>query len=208
MFWALPYCHPLSRADCLHSFQFLQPLAQLFPLLLSDLLTLYKMQILKLLVILEQEKKFLPKVTSFFPGCYSGLFLPQHTCPGALQPRDSSGAVDPCAFRPYGPHSDFVFSCSSFRASPYGRSSLTSPISEVTETSGILYQPGRLPESPQLSGLPLGAPCSVWRRARPSGTKDSRGKCSFVPCLPPSPSTSFVLGFSLEVGVPSSSLDC
>lgn len=36
----------------------------------------------------------------------------------------------------------------------------------------------------------------------------SLSSSSFAPCLPPSPSTSSVLGSSLEVGVPSSFLDC
>ena len=43
---------------------------------------------------------------------------------------------------PCGPPSDFVFPSSSFRASPYGRSSLTFPISEVT---GMKTQPTSFP---------------------------------------------------------------
>ena len=45
-----------------------------------------------------------------------------------------------------------------------------------SETSGTLYQQGQPPELLRLLGPPLGAPCSVWRRVRPSGTKDSRGE--------------------------------
>lgn len=45
-----------------------------------------------------------------------------------------------------------------------------------SETSGTLYQQGRLPALLQLLGLPLGGPCSVWRKARRSGIKGSRGK--------------------------------
>ena len=110
------------------AFSSAQPFAQLFPLFLPDSLTMYKMQFLKSLEIWGQEKKFLPKVTSLFPS--AALDSPSHgPCAGALRLQGPPGAVDSCSF---GPLSDFVFSCFSFRASLYGRSSLTSPIFEVT----------------------------------------------------------------------------
>lgn len=90
-------------------------------------LAMYKMQFLRGLEIGGAGKAVPPR------SRLSSHLLPRtpsrSPCPGALRLQGLPGAVDACSF---GPLSDFVFSCSSFRASLYGRSSLTSPISEVT----------------------------------------------------------------------------
>ena len=72
-------------------------------------------------------KKFLLKVSSFSSCCprLSSLWL----LPRSGQAAGTPSAVASCSF---GPLPNSAFSCSSFRASPYERSSLTFPIFEVT----------------------------------------------------------------------------
>ena len=102
------------------------PFTQLFPLFLSDLLTVHN-AVSEEPRTPEAGKKFFPKVTSFSsccPGLSSLRLLPRSS-----QAAQTPSAVASCSLRPL-PNS--VFYCSSFRAFPYERSSLTSPISEVT----------------------------------------------------------------------------